>query len=165
MIVDKFRAYSESYLITIEVAIYAALGFLLAATGLLALAAAVGLLWSGISSWTVSSSTFQILDQLLLVLMVVEILHTVRTSIKSHTLVTEPFLIVGLIASIRRMLVITLEASDLIKQGNWTAGGESVFRSSMLELALLGGLILILVIAITILRRSDPARELLKTDA
>ncbi|MDQ6707516.1 MAG: phosphate-starvation-inducible PsiE family protein, partial [Acidobacteriota bacterium] len=89
-----------------------------------------------------------------------EILHTVRTSIHSHTLVTEPFLVVGLIASIRRMLVITLEATDLIKQGNWTAGGESVFRASMLELALLGGLILVLVVAITILRRHDPVREL-----
>ncbi|MDQ2949987.1 MAG: phosphate-starvation-inducible PsiE family protein [Acidobacteriota bacterium] len=164
LIIDKLRAYSESYLTIIEVAMYATLGFLLSATGVLALAAAAGLLWTGLKDWTVSSGTFQILDQLLLVLMVVEILHTVRTSIKSHTLVTEPFLIVGLIASIRRMLVITLEASDLIKQGNWTAGGESVFRASMLELALLGGLILILVSAIAILRRNDPARELLKQE-
>ena len=164
MIIDKLRAYSEGYLTTIEVAIYAILGFLLSATAVLSLAAAASLLWMGIKGWSVTSGTFQILDQLLLVLMVVEILHTVRTSIKSHTLVTEPFLIVGLIASIRRMLVITLEASDLIKQGNWTAGGESVFRASMLELALLGGLILILVSAIAVLRRHDPVRELLKPE-
>jgi hypothetical protein len=32
-----------------------------------------------------------VLDQLLVVLMLVEILHTVRISIHSHTLVTEPF--------------------------------------------------------------------------
>ena len=164
MIIDKLREYSEGYLTTIEVAIYAILGFLLSATAVLSLAAAASLLWTGIKGWSVTSGTFQILDQLLLVLMVVEILHTVRTSIKSHTLVTEPFLIVGLIASIRRMLVITLEASDLIKQGNWTAGGESVFRASMLELALLGGLILILVSAIAVLRRHDPVRELLKQE-
>ena len=164
MIIDKLRAYSEGYLTTIEVAIYAILGFLLSATAVLSLAAAASLLWMGIKGWSVTSGTFQILDQLLLVLMVVEILHTVRTSIKSHTLVTEPFLIVGLIASIRRMLVITLEASDLIKQGSWKAGGESVFRASMLELALLGVLILILVSAIAILRRNDPARELLKQE-
>ncbi len=112
MIIDKLRAYSEGYLTTVEVAIYAILGFLLSATAVLSLVAAASLLWTGIKGWNVSSGTFQILDQLLLVLMVVEILHTVRTSIKSHTLVTEPFLIVALIASIRRMLVITLEASD-----------------------------------------------------
>ncbi len=160
MNIDTLRARSEDYLTLIEVAIYSILGFLLSATAVLALAAAVSLLWAGLRNWAVSTGTFQILDQLLLVLMVVEILHTVRTSIHSHTLVTEPFLVVGLIASIRRMLVITLEATDLIKQGNWTAGGESVFRASMLELALLGGLILVLVVAITILRRHDPVREL-----
>ena len=51
--------------------------------------------------------------------MLVEILHTVRISIRSHVLVTEPFLIVGLIASIRRVLVITLEAATLTKEGAW----------------------------------------------
>jgi hypothetical protein len=40
----------------------------------------------------------------------------VRISIRSHVLVTEPFLIVGLIASIRRILVITLEASTLPRE-------------------------------------------------
>jgi len=41
-------------------------------------------------------------EQLLIVLMLVEILHTVRISIRSHKLmIVEPFLIVGLIASIR----------------------------------------------------------------
>jgi uncharacterized membrane protein (DUF373 family) len=156
MITDKLRARSEQYLTVIEVAIYAILGFLLAVTGALALAGGAGLLWVSLRTWTVSTGTFQILDRLLLVLMVVEILHTVRTSIRSHTLVTEPFLVVGLIAAIRRMLVITLEASDLIKGGNWTAGGESVFRASMLELGLLAVLILIFVFAITMLRGHHP---------
>jgi phosphate-starvation-inducible protein E len=50
-------------------------------------------------------------DQLLVVLMLAEILHTVRISIRSHTLVTELFLVLGLIVSIRRILVITLEAA------------------------------------------------------
>lgn len=42
------------------------------------------------------------LDQLLLVLMMVEILHTVRISIRTQALTVIPFLIVGLIATIRR---------------------------------------------------------------
>jgi len=74
----------------------------------------------------------------LVVLMLVEILHTVRVSIRSHILVTEPFLVVGLIASIRRILVITLEASTLTKEGSWSTQGASIFRASMLELGLLG---------------------------
>jgi Phosphate-starvation-inducible E family len=45
--------------------------------------------------------------------MLVEILHTIRISVRSHVLVPEPFLIVGLIATIRRILVITLETANL----------------------------------------------------
>ena len=93
-------------------------------------------------------------DHLLVVLMLVEILHTVRISIHSHTLITEPFLIVGLIASIRRILVITLEASTLTKEGTWSAERASIFRASMAELSLLGVLVLILVFSVTLLRRN-----------
>jgi small-conductance mechanosensitive channel len=99
------------------------------------------------------------LDQLLVVLMLVEILHTVRVSIRSHILVTEPFLVVGLIASIRRILVITLEASTLTKEGSWSNQGASIFRASMLELSLLGLLVLVLVFCITLLRRNAPSAK------
>ena len=163
MIIDVLRERCEQYLTGVEVALYAILGLFLSVTAVGTLAAAGKLLWLSLRDWTVATGMFQILDQLLLVLMVVEILHTVRTSIHSHSLVTEPFLIVGLIASIRRMLVITLEAADLIKEGNWTKGGESVFRASLMELGLLGGLILILVFSITLLRRRQPASELATT--
>jgi hypothetical protein len=94
------------------------------------------------------------LDQLLVVLMLVEILHTVRISIRSHILVTEPFLVVGLIASIRRILVITLQAATVT--GRWSTEGASIFHASMTELGLLGLLILILVFSITLLRRYAP---------
>jgi hypothetical protein len=160
MLVDQLRQRTEGYLLFVEVVIYAALGILLSVTCILTLVAAANLLWAGLRNWSVGANTFQVLDQLLLVLMLVEILHTVRTSIHSHTLVMEPFLIVGLIASIRRMLVITLEAADLIKEGTWQKGGESVFRASLMELALLGALILVFVFSITLLRRKNQLHEL-----
>ena len=129
----------------------------------MALAGAGKSLWDCLATWNLPSGIFRILDQLLLVLMLVEVLHTVRISIRSHSLITEPFLIVGLIASIRRMLVITLEAADLTKPDRWAGGGDTIFRASMLELALLGALIFVLVISITLLRRSNPTRELSAT--
>jgi hypothetical protein len=55
----------------------------------------------------------EVIDRLLVVLVLVEISQTVRFSIRSHTLVTEPFLVVGLIATIRRVLVVTLDAANL----------------------------------------------------
>ncbi len=74
-------------------------------------------------------------------------------------LVTEPFLVVGLIASIRRILVITLEASSLTNGGSWSARRASMFSASMTELGLLGLLILILVFSITLLRRAPGSKE------
>jgi uncharacterized membrane protein (DUF373 family) len=48
------------------------------------------------------------LDLILLVLMVVELAYTVLLSLRGGVLLAEPFLIVGLIAVIRRILVITV---------------------------------------------------------
>src|SRR6266576_3732423 len=92
-----------------EMAIYSALAVLLSLTILAALASACKLLLDSLIHWTVATQTLRVLNELLIVLMLAEILHTVRISIRSHVLVTEPFLVVGLIASIRRILVISLE--------------------------------------------------------
>jgi uncharacterized membrane protein (DUF373 family) len=55
---------------------------------------------------TVTGSQF--LDVILLVLMVVELAYTVILSLRGQVLSPEPFLIIGLIAVIRRILVITV---------------------------------------------------------
>ena len=154
---EKLRIHFGDYLGKAEVVIYSVLAVLLFVTALATIANAAKMLWQGLGHWTVAVDTLLVLDQLLVVLMLVEILHTVRISIRSHFLVTEPFLVVGLIASIRRVLVITLEAASLTKGGTWSAEGASIFRASMTELALLGVLILILVFSITLLRRYAPA--------
>jgi uncharacterized membrane protein (DUF373 family) len=101
----------------------------------------------------------EVIDRLLVVFMLVEILHTVRISIRSHILVTEPFLIVGLIATIRRILVITLNAANLTNGANWANDGQAKLRASMLELSLLGGTVIVLVISIHILRKSKSPEE------
>jgi hypothetical protein len=154
---EKLRTHFGDYLSKAEVAIYSVLAVLLFITALATIANAGKMLWEGLGHWTIATETLRVLDQLLVVLMLVEILHTVRISIRSHFLVTEPFLVVGLIASIRRILVITLEAATLTKGGTWSTEGASIFRASMIELGLLGLLILILVFSITLLRRFAPS--------
>ena len=150
---EKFRVRFHDFLSQAEMFVYAVLAVLLFITALGAIATAGKILWDGFATWTIATQTLLVLDQLLVVLMLVEIMHTVRISIHSHVLVTEPFLIVGLIACIRRILVITLEAATLTKGGTWTPEGASIFRASMFELGLLGFLILALVISIALLRR------------
>jgi uncharacterized membrane protein (DUF373 family) len=46
------------------------------------------------------------LDEILLVLILVEIVHTVVLSLHSHRLVAQPFIVVGLIAVIRKILFV-----------------------------------------------------------
>jgi hypothetical protein len=90
---------------------------------------------------------------LMFVLMLIEILHTVRGSVRSGTLTPEPFLIVGLIASIRNVLVITLKSSGVTSEAHGSIDGEMLFRTSIVELGVLGALILIFVVSIYLLRR------------
>jgi uncharacterized membrane protein (DUF373 family) len=151
----------EGYLVQIstsvfrhlEHVVYAAIGCLLAIGAFLALGGAAVALWQGLGDWTGSSATLIIIDRLLFVLLLTEILHTVRASIRSGGLTCSPFLIVGVIASIRRVLVITLQTSEATKPGTITAEAQAVVQTSMLELAVLGGLILVLVTSLYLLNR------------
>jgi uncharacterized membrane protein (DUF373 family) len=93
----------------------------------------------------------EILDQVLLVFMIVEILYTVQVSFREHALVPEPFLIVGLIAAIRRVLVLTAEFGELLTRGG------SVFQNAMLELGLLTVMVLAFVAALVMLRKRAPS--------
>ncbi len=144
---------SSDMFLRIEHTIYVLLGIVLSLTALIALAAAAMSLWGAMVDWSSGLGAFLIVDRLLFVLMLAEILHTVRVSIRAG-LSAEPFLIVGLIASIRRVLVITLESSQSTP-GKPTGGNEQMFQSSMIELGVLCGLILTMVISIYLIRRSS----------
>ena len=136
-----------------EHAIYAVLGLLLGITALLALLDAAGVLFEAIRHLGGGQALLDVVDRLLFLLMLVEILHTVRVSMRSGKLTCEPFLIVGLIASIRRVLVITLQSSEVM-HGPMTDERAALFQASMIELGVLGGLILVMVASIFLLHRA-----------
>jgi uncharacterized membrane protein (DUF373 family) len=146
---------SSRAFLRIEVSAYLVLGLLLAIVALIGTVSAAIELVKAAQELTDSLPLVVTIDRILLVLMVIEILHTVRVSFKEGALVCEPFLIVGLIASIRRVLVITLESSQAQEPGKWTPEFQKLFNSSMIELCVLGGLILAMVLSIYLLRRSE----------
>ena len=132
----------------VEDVVYIGLGILLAlSAGALLVNVAIGLVRSVIAGAT-TQSIVDLLDRMLLILMIVELLYTVQVSFREHTLVPEPFLIVGLIAVTRRILVLTAQFATLFEKGD-----SSAFRSAMLELALLTIMIVALVISLRLLRR------------
>ncbi len=145
----------DSFWSRVETGIYVAVAVVITIAALIALGACGVALWHGLGTMNSLDTLLQLIDELLLVLMLVEILHTVRISIRSHELVAEPFLLVGLIATIRRMLVLGLTVENLSRLEGWNASRQALLHESVLELGLLGLLVLVLVIAIYMLRRAQ----------
>ena len=91
----------------------------------------------------------ELLDGLLLVFIVVELLHTVRAVLDDKVLSSEPFMVVGIVAAIRRLIVISAEAPKAV--------GEPRFADLMLEMGLLIAAVTALGVTIAVLRRDRPA--------
>ena len=136
----------------VEDVTYVGLAVLLAVSALFLLFAAAWSLIEGISSsGPAKNLTIELLDQILLVLMIIEILSTVQVSFREHVLTPEPFLVVALIAAIRRVLVITAEFSSPSEVV------EAAFRNAMFELGLLTVLIFSLVFSLHFLKKNRAA--------
>ena len=139
----------------VEDVVYIGIGTLLAlSAAILLVNGAIGL-WRATLEGAPLGGVISLLDRTLLVLMLVELLYTVQVSFREHALLPEPFLIVGLIAATRRILVVTAEFSVADKTG---ADGER-FRQGMLEIGLLTLMTVALVASLLMLRRvRDPAK-------
>src|SRR4051794_20594447 len=114
--------------------VYIGLGLLLAGSALTLLVTGVVQYVQGVAAG--NAHTIQLLDRILLILLIVELLYTVQISFREHALLPEPFLLVGLISAIRRVLVLTAELDEL--RGNT----DGVAQHFVLELAVLTVLII-----------------------
>jgi len=108
----------------------------------------VSSLYIAVTGGQIRDQAIEILDSILLVMMTMEIVYTVTISIESHKLEAEPFLVVGSIAAIRRMLVITAESTKL-------ESNPPAFFNTLIELGLLAGTIILIALSVYILRRSQ----------
>ena len=131
----------------VEDVLYVALGVLLAAGALVLLADATLTFFANLFAGTLPSRIIGLLDRVLLILMFAEIMYTVQVSFREHVLAPEPFLVVGLIAVIRRVLVITAEFAEV------KDAPRATFDTTMVELGLLTVLSLVLVVSLVLLRR------------
>lgn len=132
----------------VEDVVYIGLGTILSIAAIALLVVVFKSFVAALLSRGLTGQTVGLLDQILLILLVVELLYTVQVSFREHGLTAEPFLVVALIAVIRRILVITAEVSKLPE-----AAGE-VFRHTMLELGLLTVMVLVLVGSLMMLQRA-----------
>ena len=92
---------------------------------------------------SVEGAVVNLLNRVLLVLILVEIMHTVVLSLRAHHLVAQPLLAVGLVAVIRKILFV-LSSEEPV---------------SSTELALLIAMIGVFVLALILVSRYDPAER------
>ncbi len=131
----------------VEDGIYLITAALLGATALVLIAATARDLVRSANAGSMMQRALRALDSLLLVLMIVELLHTIRLFIVGHALVPEPFLVVALIAGVRRVLILTTEASQYIQ------AQPEQFRMALREMSLLMVSFLVLAVSIVVLQR------------
>ena len=147
----ELREWISSGFTRVEDVAYIALGLILAVSAMGLLGTVTLALGQALLAANLSEKIVGLLDQVLLILMIVEILYTVQVSFREHILVAEPFLIVGLIAAVRRVLILTAEFSKPAEVV------EAAFRNAMVELGLLTILILALVFSLFLVKKQSIA--------
>lgn len=114
-------------------------GVLLLALAGVVLALGVVDFFKDVTNGPVETAVINLLNRVLLVLILVEIMHTVVLSLRAHHLVTQPLLAVGLVAVIRKILFV-LSSEETV---------------STAELALLIAMIAVFVAALILVSRYD----------
>jgi uncharacterized membrane protein (DUF373 family) len=139
-------------LVGFEVFLYAAVAILLGAAAVLVLVGTLHELAHAISTSAGAVNTgVTLLDRILLLLIIAELAYTLRFVLRTHKIAVEPFLFIGLIAVVRRILIVTAQFERLPSAGR-------VLTNFLLELGLLGFLALALAVAVRLIGQgSSPA--------
>ena len=95
-------------------------------------------------------TALEVLDRVLLIFIFAELLGTISTIVREREVKAEPFLLIGLIAVVRRILGVTVSIEQSL--------GTPEFTSLLLELGVLTGLVLTLTIALYFTRRMEGRR-------
>jgi len=136
-----------------EDVVYVGLGLLLAYSAGALLVTSAAKLWESMTGSAPVSGIMELLDRSLLILMFVELLYTVQVSFRAHALKPEPFLVVGLIAATRRILVVTAEFAHMVEKT------DAIFHRAMIEVGLLTVMVLVLVVSLWMLRARPAAPD------
>jgi uncharacterized membrane protein (DUF373 family) len=140
---DRQR-FADRILSIAEDAMYWAIAVVLLAGSVALIVSQVNVLLS-LRNTPASEVMLNVLDGLLLIFIFVELLYAVRTSLRSHEIVAEPFLIVGILACIKEIVVMSVDAAKMLEKG-------PEFSRAIVEVGVLGALVLVLAVAIYVLR-------------
>lgn len=133
-----------------ESGIYLIAGYILmlSAAGLL-LGGLIGML-PALQERDFAGAVIHLLDRLLLVLMLAELTFTVRRIAHTRRLEVTSFLVIAIIASVRRMLIITAEHASVMNLES------SEFQAFLAEMVVLAVMTLFLAASVYMIRRVSP---------
>jgi len=97
-------------------------------------------------------TTLEILDRVLLITIFVELLITIEVIVRERQLVAEPFILIGLVAVVRRILLVTAEAGQSLQD-------TERFLNLITELGVLTALVISLSAALYVARRTVRRQE------
>lgn len=132
-----------------RVVYYGAALFLLITVGMVFYSAVIGLL--SVAEVGALDTALEVLDRVLLVFIFAELLRTVSTIVREDEIVAGPFLVIGLIAVVRRILAVTASIEQSL--------GTPEFQSLLLELAVLTALVVSIAVALYFTRRMEGRRD------
>ena len=128
-----------------QVVYYAAGVFLLVTVGMVFFSAVTSFLT--VAEVGPLAAALEVLDRVLLIFIFAELLGTVSTIVRDREIVAGPFLLIGLIAVVRRILAVTASIEQSL--------GTPEFDSLLLELGVLTVLVVSLSIAYYFTRRTE----------
>ena len=136
-----------------ETVVYVLVGAILIGGALVLLVESIVVFFETLDDGVVAAAT-ETLSILLIVFIFVELLGAVRVIIREQRLIAEPFLLVGIIAAIKEIVVVAGAESP-------TDGDFAEFRDAMVEIGVLAGIVLLLAIAALLLRKRErePSEE------
>lgn len=144
---SRVRSATEQFFGYLEDFFYVAIAGSLALAGLILFGYVVYDFGTHISDGEMTTQILSLLDGLLLVFIITELIHTIRAVIDDKILVSEPFLVVGIVAAIRRLVVVGAQSKELL--------GTPEFGDAMVEIGLLTGSVLALGVTIFLLRHTE----------
>ncbi|WP_285593572.1 phosphate-starvation-inducible PsiE family protein [Kineosporia sp. NBRC 101731] len=100
------------------------------------------------------TAVLSLLDRLLLVFILVELIFAVRMTLSRREIVAEPFLIVGMIVSIKEIILLSVEVANVL-EGKPTTEGTKDPTAFALQIALLGLLVIVLAVSVLLLRMKE----------
>jgi uncharacterized membrane protein (DUF373 family) len=146
----RLRRFGNQTMEVAEGLVYVGIAVVLILTALALLALAFGDLLALVRD-PGQDAALDILDGLLLIFIVVELLYAVRATVARRELVAEPFLLVGVIASIKEIVVLSVKAAE--------SAGQPEFSDQLWEVGVLGGLLLALGFTLWLLRLKEREPE------